>query len=341
MLLTALRLGFLLATFVASLHVAAAPRVWTLTDVRFSDGAVATGYVIYDDGTGLEGWNLRLSAGTVTPHTHVAGNAFAASGLLDGFFQLYFYSSDPDPRGLWRRMRFAPLAPLDGSSATVSIDVSRARSYEYYEDSDSFLHDARQIIAGTLVLTTQLPPLTIVQVDEFYHSALRRYFITASTAEKADLDTGVHPGWERTEEWFKAYASGSSASGSINPVCRYYGSPLRGLDSHFYSARIGECLRVFWTHQSGVAHGKRKRVPNRPTRHDDGYMSRSGRFLCTGCGISGRIPITAIRRARRSRRRCSLPAMSRKATVRTPWQCARCISRAAQRKGRNGGAVRG
>ena len=44
MLIAHLRLGFLLATLVASLHVAAEPRFWTLTRVQFEDGAVATGY---------------------------------------------------------------------------------------------------------------------------------------------------------------------------------------------------------------------------------------------------------------------------------------------------------
>ena len=66
-----------------------------------------------------------------------------------------------------------------------------------------------------------------MQVDEFYHPGLRHYFITAEAAEKQLLDTGVHPGWERTGESFKAYATGSSANGSINPVCRYYGDPER------------------------------------------------------------------------------------------------------------------
>jgi len=103
----------------------------------------------------------------------------------------------------------------------------------------------REIASGSLVVTSPPPPAAIVQVDEFYNPALGHYFITASAAEKQDLDTGVHPGWVRTGEWFKAFAPGSSANGSINPVCRYYGNPLRGLDSHFYSADAGECAKLF------------------------------------------------------------------------------------------------
>jgi hypothetical protein len=96
------------------------------------------------------------------------------------------------------------------------------------------------------MITSKLPSATVVQVDEFYHADRRQYFITADDAEKESLDSGVDPGWVRTGESFKAYAAGSSASGSINPVCRYYGngSELRGPASHFYSADVGECLDV-------------------------------------------------------------------------------------------------
>jgi hypothetical protein len=81
--------------------------------------------------------------------------------------------------------------------------------------------------------------------------------MTASDAEKADLDTGLHPGWRRTGESFNAYAAGSSASGSINPVCRYYSDPQYdefggGVDSHFLSADADECWSVFVKYANGL-----------------------------------------------------------------------------------------
>jgi hypothetical protein len=206
--------------------------------VQLEDGAIATGYFSYDDATGtLANWNLHFSAGKLPPHTHVPANSWPNPGL-------YIYSFTTDPRGLWRSVRIVPLTPLDGSSTTVAIDVSRSSDYfESYYDT----HDARRIIAGSLVLMTVSPPVTIVQVDEFHHQGLNHYFITASEAEKRLLDNGNHPGWVRTGESFKAYAAGSHPSGSINPVCRHYGDPLRGLDSHFYSAEVGECFTVLWS----------------------------------------------------------------------------------------------
>ncbi len=257
MLLAPLRLGILLATLVASLDVAAAPRFWTLTDVQFADGAVATGYFSYDDATGaVANWNVRVGEGASVPtpqiqffpHTHVPGNSAGFVGNDPPFYPrwntLYFYSLDADKRGLWRSVLIAPLAPLDGNSAAVAIDVSTSR--DFFEDWDSVVSASRRIIAGSLVPTTIPPPVTIVPVVEFYHQDLDHYFITASATEMRDLDTGVHPGWVRTGESFKAYAAASNPRGSISPVCRYYGNPLHGL-GHFYSADVRECFNVVLT----------------------------------------------------------------------------------------------
>lgn len=259
MLIACLRLGFLLATLVVSLHVTAATRYWTLTGVQLADGAVATGYFSFDDATGtVANWNLRVNGGQgpFIPWTFVPGNSHP------WFPQpLYVYSYSPDlvPGFWWRSLVIRPLGPLDGSSATVSIDVSTPFgdvangvyvSHDFFENDYDGVNpfgrvgQSRKIIAGSLMLTPLPPPVTIVHVDEFYHPGLRHYFITADAAEKQLLDTGVYPGWERTGESFMAYATGSSGNGSINPVCRYYGDPKRGLDSHFYSADTVECVTV-------------------------------------------------------------------------------------------------
>jgi hypothetical protein len=210
MLVRCLRIWVFLATLVASLHVSAETQYWTLTGVQLEDGAVATGYFSYDDATRtIANWNLRFSggAGSFIPHTYVPGNS-AAGPITRGSGvppYLVFRSLDMDPRfeGFIRTTRvvwIAPLAPLDGNSATVSIHVSFYTSGELFEDHDFHTIDSRVMTAGSLMLTTLPPPVTNVQVDEFYHPGLRHYFITADPAEKQLLDTGVHPGWERTGE---------------------------------------------------------------------------------------------------------------------------------------------
>ena len=265
-----LRFALLLATLVASLQVAAAPRFWTLTAVQFADGAAATGYFSYDDATNtVADWNLRVSgrAGPFIPWTFVPGNSHAEFS----FQTLYVYSYSPSlvPGFWWRSLLIGLLGPLDGSRATIPINVSSGAhatlfpegSNEFFENeydggNPSFrIGQSRKVIAGSLMLAPLPPPVTIVQVDEFYHAGLRHYFITADAAEKQLLDDGVHPGWQRTGESFKAHAAGSKPGGSTSPVCRYYGDPLQGLDSHFYAASgktedTLECESVFVTFPS-------------------------------------------------------------------------------------------
>ena len=81
------------------------------------------------------------------------------------------------------------------------------------------------------------------EVTEYYHAGLDHYFITGDPAEKAKLDSGATVGWQRTGFGFVAYARGSGAP-RVSPVCRFYGRPEAGLDSHFYSASPQECADV-------------------------------------------------------------------------------------------------
>lgn len=80
-----------------------------------------------------------------------------------------------------------------------------------------------------------------VSVAEYYAVSLNHYFMTAFTDEQASLDAGVPPGWRRTGESFPAY----SASGlGLSTVCRFFGTPGLGVNSHFYTAFPAECAAV-------------------------------------------------------------------------------------------------
>ena len=100
----------------------------------------------------------------------------------------------------------------------------------------------RAILAVMAVPQPDTPPPTSVDVIEFYNAGLDHYFITAIPKEISDLDTGVHVGWARTGQSFKAYGIGSSGHSTRRPVCREYGLPSQGLDTHFYSASPDECF---------------------------------------------------------------------------------------------------
>jgi len=239
---TYLRFGFLIAALVASLDLTAAARFWTLTEVRFDDGAIATGYFSYDDATLTSAnWNVHVSGGAAFhAFTYVPGNSTIHRFLQDDGEELILFVSEAVGRYLY----FYPLTPLDGSADTVQFRPLHDRTSEVGSSDGLFMAwGYRQVIAGSLTVSLA-PPVVSVQVEEFYNPMLRHYFITASAAEQHDLDSGVHPGWIRTGQSFMARATGSSASGSMNAACRYYGNPLRGLDSHFYSADAGECAQV-------------------------------------------------------------------------------------------------
>ena len=78
---------------------------------------------------------------------------------------------------------------------------------------------------------------------EYYNEALDHYFVTASSDDIAKLDAGFFIGWQRTHLNFKVFDPATPAAGSV-PVCRFYGTPAAGLDSHFYSASATECADV-------------------------------------------------------------------------------------------------
>lgn len=92
-------------------------------------------------------------------------------------------------------------------------------------------------------------PLVIITVDEarpmaeYYHAGLNHYFLTADSAEQHALDTGVFTGWIRTGIEFMSYMA-AGPNPPLAPVCRYYGLPSAGLNTHFYSVNPAECAYV-------------------------------------------------------------------------------------------------
>lgn len=95
-----------------------------------------------------------------------------------------------------------------------------------------------------------------VDVVEFFNDSLGHYFMTADVNEIAILDAGVPiAGWSRTGYVFKAYALGAAAYGA--PVCRFFGTPGSGPNTHFFTLDERECglLKadpVTWTFEGYV-----------------------------------------------------------------------------------------
>lgn len=84
---------------------------------------------------------------------------------------------------------------------------------------------------------------------EFVNATLGHFFVTANTNEIAALDAGAFAGsWTRTGQTF-------NVGGGTNGVCRFYGMPPKGPDSHFFTSDPAECRKVMQDYQAWTFEG--------------------------------------------------------------------------------------
>jgi len=103
---------------------------------------------------------------------------------------------------------------------------------------------ARCAVALSLLLCASVPArAATLDAIEYYNAQLDHYFVTALADEIAKLDAGSIAGWQRTGQHFTVFDPATPFAGA-SPVCRFYGLPAAGLDSHFYSASPAECAAV-------------------------------------------------------------------------------------------------
>jgi hypothetical protein len=126
------------------------------------------------------------------------------------------------------------LLALDATSlATLGSAVLDARAAD-----DPSRNGSR--IVGTFIASVP----RVSDAVEYFYAGLGHYFITSLTAEINALDTGMFPGWQRTGQTIPVYAQRDDGPEGSVAVCRFYGLPQKGLDSHFYSASATECAEV-------------------------------------------------------------------------------------------------
>lgn len=88
------------------------------------------------------------------------------------------------------------------------------------------------------------PASATVDVIEFHNQRDGQYFLTADAREVALLDEGaLGADWSRTGVSFHAYPLDASLAAAL-PVCRFFGTPGFGPESHFYTAYPNECAVV-------------------------------------------------------------------------------------------------
>ncbi|MEO7744586.1 MAG: hypothetical protein ABIR98_16750 [Usitatibacter sp.] len=80
---------------------------------------------------------------------------------------------------------------------------------------------------------------------EFYNTTLDHYFIAGAQIEvDIILAGGAGPGWVLTNESSKIYLDRPPGGPAVNEVCRFYGVPAGGPNSHFFAADATACEAV-------------------------------------------------------------------------------------------------
>ncbi|MBK9607563.1 MAG: exo-alpha-sialidase [Betaproteobacteria bacterium] len=114
----------------------------------------------------------------------------------------------------------------------------------------SICADLQSCIGGTLPHTATL--------IEYHNAALDHYFMTLAGGEADGIDRGAAgPGWSRTGVTFEVLPDITATGYQYRPVCRFYGTPGIGPNSHFYTIDYQECANVRadpgWTLESTSA----------------------------------------------------------------------------------------
>lgn len=175
------------------------------------------------------GQRFRLKAGVniaaYGPNVQVILRALKKYGMfLADNGSSWYLSGAPDPR--WSDDELHQLGQLHGSD------------FEAVDESSLMI----DVNSGRTSVAASPTPIATTTVVEFYRESTDHYFMTSDAAEIAALD--VQPTWARTGQTFKALDASASSPPDVTPVCRLYGLPSAGLDSHFYSASRDECAAV-------------------------------------------------------------------------------------------------
>ena len=152
---------------------------------------------------------------------------------------------------------------LVAGNGGVSLSEDRGVSWRVIASSESQLGvlrdsailvkgapDALYAAASQGVIRLKLDPIptpSVVPAVEYRRDDNDHYFVTADPDEVLQLDrnTTLQEGtFRRTGRTFNVWPAGSVPPDGASPVCRFYGRPEKGLDSHFYSASVLECMAV-------------------------------------------------------------------------------------------------
>ena len=170
----------------------------------------------------------------------IVGNVVEITGTYVACNCVYF----PEPPVLRLHASLGAIAP---GTYAVQLTVSADPTY----GASGWVLGPDGWVQGPVTMTAALNVGEAVPVTEgtsaaveYYWAAEDHYFITADASEINLLDANYFPGWVRTGQSFNVLPPSTVPSSDTSPVCRFYGKPEAGLDSHFYSAFPAECQAV-------------------------------------------------------------------------------------------------
>lgn len=137
-----------------TMSVQASPITWQLQDVTFDDGGIATGSLTYDYNiNSILDWNITTSGGDETLFPTVTyDDTTSSSDILSGS-GTFLFSLLGDTN---RQLRITPVAALDGSSASVDVQLGAGAGTIGGEECYN-CSPYRQITGGSFVSRTSVP----------------------------------------------------------------------------------------------------------------------------------------------------------------------------------------
>lgn len=223
--------------------------------------------VVLDHDFGITGALVLLSAVTGQSERRIGIGAGYVHITLDGASRIAYVSGNgSDVKAVdlqTSRVSSATTGRGQGGGSALTLDERQLWVMNPFDKTVTVVETGAFQVIRTIeglpgastygrFMAPPMPPAGSATVVEFYNVDLDHYFMTGLQEEIDGLDRKRHLGWGRTGQFF------FSVPGSY-PVCRFYGLPSAGLNSHFYSASSEECSAVrerfssAWLHETDAA----------------------------------------------------------------------------------------
>ena len=151
---------------------------------------------------------------------------------------------------------FSALGTGDSQDCGIGVPIAPGQSCRmnfYFRPQAAGTRQAQLVVDAPQLAGLAILPLAgagaraaaTLEVIEFHDVTDGQYFITADPAEVAYIDAGgLGAAWTRTGMQFKAWSRDETGVAGALPVCRFFGTPGVGPNSHFYTAFADECAKV-------------------------------------------------------------------------------------------------